>query len=199
MPLGERKQKGAALLGGTLRPREAPGGGRRWMSGRRHPFLCAFSVSAALQVEEAAQKLMQQGVKSVLVKLGADGSLLLPGGLRGEEKEARKGKGSGRAAHCLLLSFPMPQRSFRCPHDFLFAGPGQPAIRQNAIKAPSVVDTTGAGDCFTAAFTVALLEGRNSAQALRFASAAGSLCVRRKGAIPSMPSRAEVDALLAEE
>jgi ribokinase len=60
-----------------------------------------------------------------------------------------------------------------------------------------VVDTTGAGDCFTAAFAVALLEGKTGADALRFASAAASICVQRKGAMPSMPSRAEVTALLA--
>ena len=63
---------------------------------------------------------------------------------------------------------------------------------------PNVVDTTGAGDCFTAAYAVALLEGKRGADALRFASAAGSICVRRKGAMPSMPSRGGVEGLLAE-
>ena len=77
-------------------------------------------------------------------------------------------------------------------------GLGQPSIRQEAIKAPKVVDTTGAGDCFTAAYGVALLEGKTGADALRFASAAGSICVRRRGAMPSMPNREEVNALLAE-
>jgi len=61
------------------------------------------------------------------------------------------------------------------------------------------VDTTGAGDCFTAAFGVALMEGMPAAAALRFASAAACICVQRMGAMPSLPSRAEVDALLAAQ
>ncbi len=59
-----------------------------------------------------------------------------------------------------------------------------------------VVDTTGAGDCFTAAYAVAVLEGKAGAEALRFASAAACICVQRKGAMPSLPARQEVDALL---
>jgi ribokinase len=66
------------------------------------------------------------------------------------------------------------------------------------VPAPRVIDTTGAGDCFTAAFAVARLEGQPPPRALLFASAAASLCVRRAGAMPSLPDRAEVDALLAE-
>lgn len=60
-----------------------------------------------------------------------------------------------------------------------------------------VVDTTGAGDCFTAAFVVARMEERNAQECLRFASAAASVCVSRLGAMPSMPTRAEVERLLA--
>lgn len=63
--------------------------------------------------------------------------------------------------------------------------------------AVSVVDTTGAGDCFVAALTVALLEGQPPAEALIFACTAGALAVTRAGAQPSLPWRAEVDAALA--
>ncbi len=61
----------------------------------------------------------------------------------------------------------------------------------------TVVDTTGAGDCFVAALTVALLEGQSPARALTFACTAGALAVTRPGAQPSLPTRAEVDAALA--
>ena len=61
----------------------------------------------------------------------------------------------------------------------------------------AVVDTTGAGDCFVAALTVALLEGQSPADALAFACTAGALAVTRAGAQPSLPTRAEVDAALA--
>jgi len=59
------------------------------------------------------------------------------------------------------------------------------------------VDTTGAGDMFTAALTVALCEGMAPQAALEFANAAGSLAVSKPGAQPSLPLRAEVEALLS--
>lgn len=59
------------------------------------------------------------------------------------------------------------------------------------------VDTTGAGDTFCAALTLALVERRTPHDALSFACAAGALAATRAGAQPSMPRRAEVEALLA--
>ena len=57
------------------------------------------------------------------------------------------------------------------------------------------VDTTAAGDAFNGAFAVALAEGADLDRAVRFATAAAAISVTRHGAQPSMPSRAEVDAL----
>ena len=61
-------------------------------------------------------------------------------------------------------------------------------------KPPAVraVDATGAGDTFTAALTVALVEGQAPTQALQFACAAASLATTRMGAQPSLPMRKEV-------
>lgn len=59
-----------------------------------------------------------------------------------------------------------------------------------------VVDTTGAGDTFVAALTVALLENRPQQEALAFACAAGALATTRAGAQSSLPHRSEVEALL---
>ncbi|KAE9585114.1 putative ribokinase [Lupinus albus] len=73
---------------------------------------------------------------------------------------------------------------------------GEEPIQQPAIPAKTVLDTTGAGDTFTAAFAVALVEGKSKKEALRFAAAAASLCVQVKGAIPSMPDRKSVLDLL---
>lgn len=64
--------------------------------------------------------------------------------------------------------------------------------------AVDAIDTVAAGDCFNGAFAVALLEGRDPWDAARFASAAAALCVTRRGAQASMPTRAEVDAFRAE-
>lgn len=59
------------------------------------------------------------------------------------------------------------------------------------------VDTTGAGDAFNAGLAVALGEKRELSDALRFANAVAALCVTRHGTAASMPTRAEVEALLA--
>lgn len=72
---------------------------------------------------------------------------------------------------------------------------GEP-LRQPTFRV-EVVDTTGAGDCFTAAYTVAMLESRTEPERLRFACAAAAICVSRLGAMPSLPRRAEVDGFLA--
>ncbi len=58
------------------------------------------------------------------------------------------------------------------------------------------VDTTAAGDVFNGALAVALAEGRAIAQAVRFANAAAALSVTRRGAQPSAPTRASIEALL---
>jgi len=58
------------------------------------------------------------------------------------------------------------------------------------------VDTTAAGDTFTAALTVALVEGQSPDEALQFACAAGAAAATKLGAQPSLPTRDEVLALL---
>ena len=59
-----------------------------------------------------------------------------------------------------------------------------------------VVDTVGAGDTFFAALACALIEGLDEAAALTFAVAAGAATCTKHGAQPSLPTRAEVEALL---
>ncbi len=71
---------------------------------------------------------------------------------------------------------------------------GGEIIAEASPPAVDAIDTTGAGDTFTAALTVALVEGREPADALRFACAAGSLATTRLGAQSSLPDRGEVDA-----
>jgi ribokinase len=58
------------------------------------------------------------------------------------------------------------------------------------------VDTTGAGDAFTAAMTVGIAEGMDLREAVRFASAAGALAVTRFGTMSAMPKRNEVEKFL---
>jgi len=54
------------------------------------------------------------------------------------------------------------------------------------------IDATGAGDTFTAALTVALVEGMPPQDALEFACAAGAAATTKMGAQPSLPVRDEV-------
>jgi ribokinase len=68
-------------------------------------------------------------------------------------------------------------------------------IRANP-PAVTPVDTTGAGDTFVGALLVALLEGQNPHDALGFACAAGAAATLTAGAQPSLPLRAQVQALL---
>lgn len=71
---------------------------------------------------------------------------------------------------------------------------GQPSlVAGRAVKA---VDTTGAGDCFVGALASRLANGMATREALDYANAAASICVQRMGAAPSMPTAAEVAALL---
>ena len=114
--------------------------------------------------------LQRHGARAVLVTLGSRGSLLCRKGLRS------------------VL--------FQPAHDL---PPGSAAV-----------DETGAGDCYRAGFAVALVEhcqGSNTdavddttlKKCMEFASAAGALAVTRQGAVPSIPSRREVEELMAGE
>ena len=63
--------------------------------------------------------------------------------------------------------------------------------------AAEVVDTTGAGDAFTAAFAVALAEGLPDLEAVRWGCAAGAHMVEHAGVVPGLPTRAELEERLS--
>jgi sulfofructose kinase len=64
-----------------------------------------------------------------------------------------------------------------------------------AMEAGHVVDTLGAGDVFHAALALALAEGQDQEDALRFASAAAAIKCSRPDGIAGAPTRDEVEAL----
>ncbi len=70
-------------------------------------------------------------------------------------------------------------------------------IARAAPPEVEAVDGTAAGDAFTACLLVSLLEDRPLQEALERACAAGALASSRMGAQPSLPTAAEIDALLA--
>lgn len=66
-----------------------------------------------------------------------------------------------------------------------------------AFDAGPVVETTGAGDAFNGGFAAALAGGMDPVAAARFGCATAGISVTRPGTAPSMPSRAEIEALVA--
>lgn len=117
-----------------------------------------------------------------------------------------------RAEASALLGYPVENQrdARRAARDLQAAGPkvvvlklgGQGALlytQTDEILVPAIpvraVDTTGAGDAFTAGLTLALAEGRPLPEAVYFANAAGAVAVTRFGTMEAMPTRAEVEAL----
>jgi len=73
---------------------------------------------------------------------------------------------------------------------------GGKTIAQAQPPQVEVVDTTGAGDSFAAALTVALMEGQSYQDALQFGCTVGALTTTRLGTHAATPSRADVDKAL---
>lgn len=66
-----------------------------------------------------------------------------------------------------------------------------------AIKTAKVVDTTAAGDAFTAALTLEYLRTQDIREAIKYANAAGAIAVSRPGAASSVPTAEEVAMLIS--
>jgi len=60
------------------------------------------------------------------------------------------------------------------------------------------VDSTAAGDCFTAALVCRYLSRGDMTDACRYASVAGAFAVTRPGAQPSLPRKEELEAFIKE-
>lgn len=70
------------------------------------------------------------------------------------------------------------------------------SCRHYPVEKVKVVDTTAAGDSFTAAVAVALSEGKSLDEAVKFANKVATIVVTRPGAQTSIPSRDEVDNII---
>ena len=99
-------------------------------------------------------------------------------------------RGSPSAASAAASTFSGFERAFKA----LWRG-GKEVARAETPKV-TVVDSVGAGDTFTAALTVALIEGKSPEDALHFAVVAGAVACTRPGAQPSLPKRLDLDAWL---
>jgi len=73
----------------------------------------------------------------------------------------------------------------------LIVRPGE-TVHMEGIPVDTL-DTSGAGDAFMAGLAVALGEGRSLQEATRFGNIVGALSTKKPGAMPSLPTRAEVE------
>ncbi|MCK4299316.1 MAG: bifunctional hydroxymethylpyrimidine kinase/phosphomethylpyrimidine kinase, partial [Planctomycetes bacterium] len=109
------------------------------------------AVACATDLDKAVEKLMEKGIRSLIIKMGQDGA---------------------RVVNQDGLDVTVP------------------ALEVEPVNA------TGTGDVFNAALIVALSEGKDLEDAVRFACAAGA--VRVAGGCHKFPTREEVEDLLAD-
>src|SRR6516225_800504 len=82
------------------------------------------------------------------------------------------------------------------PDDIVYLDRGK--LRCLAVFKINAVDTLGAGDAFHGGFVLALAEGRNEVEAMRFGAAVAGIKCTRIGGSTGAPMRPEVEAFLAE-
>lgn len=83
--------------------------------------------------------------------------------------------------------------------DGCIVGSRQDGILQVAGFQVPVVETTGAGDAFDAAFALGILQGQAPRDAALFANAVGALTCTGAGAVAPIPNREQVLSLLARQ
>lgn len=155
---------------------------------RRHGTLTVLNPAPARPLEDALL-----GLVDVLVPNEGEARLLAgreedagaPGIREAARRDAERLLARGAAAVIVTLG-----------------GAGALALRAaGLVEQPAfsvqALDTTGAGDAFTAALAVALASGASLETALARSAAAGALACTRPGAQDSLPTAAAVDALLA--
>jgi ribokinase len=113
-----------------------------------------------------------------------------------------------------LVGFPVEddESALRAARELLAQGPAAVVLKRGAagsllltrdetVMVPGfkvdVVDTTGAGDAFTAMLALSVAEGLPLREAVRRGNAAGALAVTRWGTMAAMPDRAAVESFLA--
>lgn len=111
-------------------------------------IISGMKINNEEDIKKAAQKMIEKGVKELIVTLGSKGSLYI-----NKEK----------------------------------------SIFKDVYKVQAI-DTTAAGDSYTAALAVAFANDKNVEEAMDFASKVGALSVTKEGAQSSLPTLKEVES-----
>ena len=110
------------------------------------------------------------------------------------EGEALSGeKDPDKMIFALLARFPDAKIVLTLGADGSLYADKNTRFRQNAFPV-KVEDTTAAGDTFTGFFLASMMQGKPVEECMRLASTASAIAVSRKGAAPSIPTKAEVEA-----
>jgi ribokinase len=103
---------------------------------------------------------------------------------------------SGAAKAAILLSdLGVPLVCIKLSNGGCVFAEGKRLRHAPPVSVPAV-DSTGAGDAFTGALAVALLEGKQTDSAVLFASAASHLAVTAYGSQESYPTRGQIEAFV---
>lgn len=81
--------------------------------------------------------------------------------------------------------------------DGVLVDDGSNVVAIPAVAATEIVDTAGAGDAFSAAYSVAIAEGRPPTDAARFGALAGAFAVTRREVVPGLATRDQLAAFAA--
>ena len=100
----------------------------------------------------------------------------------------------GGVDHCLALGVKAVVTTRGAAGVRIFTPGGESVIESVSVQA---VDTTAAGDAFIGGLCASLARGLALDEATRIGCAAGAISVTRKGAVPSLPTRDEVLAILS--
>jgi len=82
------------------------------------------------------------------------------------------------------------------PDDIVYLDRGK--LRRLPVFKIAAIDTLGAGDAFHGGFVLALAEGKSEVEAMRFGAAVAGIKCTRIGGSAGAPTRAEVEAFLAQ-
>ena len=109
-----------------------------------------------------------------------------------DEEAARASRRLAEITGCRFVALKLGERGAFLYESSSGRGERVPGFRVQAV------DTTAAGDAFTAGLAAQYLRTGELGRAARYANAAGALAATRLGAQPSLPRRAEVEAFLRE-